>query len=356
MKIAYIGRDILSIHKSALSWYFRSLPVLGALLLALPALICSCHHDGLMPDTEDQTDDGKTVMTKVMLDDEDLQVGGLDIFTFEDGELQILDSYQRIDDIEGEQIQIASRRGDRLLFACANGQWEREDWMYVNSYESMTAVRAFLENESQMFPLMTGTCRFTAGDRQDILLELERISAEVVLRSVICDFSGKSYEEEGIQDIKIYLINVNAQCCLEPADTVMPERIMNMGGISDSDMSLMNDTSLLVQECEDLQSGIMMEPDIRLRCYPNSCPEESPGSPYTRLTLEGKIQGETWYWSVDVGRDDGGCGVERNTRYVYDLVITGKGTKDPDVPSRKEDISIEMEVKQWKEKDYSVLF
>ena len=84
-------------------------------------------------------------------------------------------------------------------------------------------------------------------------------------------------------------------------------------------------------------------------CFHNYCKEESPGSPFTRLVVEGKIQGEKYYWPLTVNRTADGEGVRNNTRHVFDLTIRRKGSLTPD-----EDIFIEnsetiLEVEQWKE-------
>ena len=355
---ADIGREILlQFNKSAHSFYInKSLPILGVITAMLPAL-CSCRKE-MTDDNFDETTEAETdvVETKIGLGSGNCSINTLDLFTFEDGEIQTLDSYQRIDGYEGNEAYIASRHGDRILFVCANGQWSRSDWMYVNSYESIASFRASLENEMRQYPLMTGTHGFTAGDMQKAEVELERVTSEVILRSVTCDFSGKSYEDEGIRDMKAYLINVNAQCGLEADGTVMPERIINMGGLSSFDMEAMTEPDLLYRRYGDIDSGETVYPDIRLRCYPNTCTEESPGSPFTRLTLEGNIYGESCYWSVNVGRDDTDIGIERNCIYTYDIIITGKGTKNPDLTVRKADMTIALEVKKWTEKEYSVCF
>ena len=81
------------------------------------------------------------------------------------------------------------------------------------------------------------------------------------------------------------------------------------------------------------------------------------GSPFTRLVIEGKIQGETWYWPIDINRDEAGVGIERNSRYVFDIILRSKGTKDPDTPASPEMTEIKFETRKWKEKDgYHVEF
>ena len=79
--------------------------------------------------------------------------------------------------------------------------------------------------------------------------------------------------------------------------------------------------------------------------------------------IEGKIQGETWYWPIDINRgwvgSEGGpgvgsgvCpGVESNRRYVFDVTIRGKGTKDPDTPVTAAMAETVLKAQTWKEKE-----
>jgi hypothetical protein len=73
--------------------------------------------------------------------------------------------------------------------------------------------------------------------------------------------------------------------------------------------------------------------------------------------IEGKIQDETWYWSLDINRSESGDGIRPNMRYIFDITIRSKGTKDPNITITPEMTDITFEVEQWKEKEaYCVSF
>ena len=42
-------------------------------------------------------------------------------------------------------------------------------------------------------------------------------------------------------------------------------------------------------------------------------------------------------------------GIGRNCRYIFDLTIRRKGTSDPDIPVRHEDIVTTLEITPWEE-------
>ena len=189
-----------------------------------------------------------------------------------------------------------------------------------------------------------------------------------MLRSVSCDFSGKPYAGEQITDARVYLTNLNATCSLMPGEKETIERIINHKGLIQEDIKALKDSTLVVKHIGDF-GQVCIHPSASLMCYPNTSREESLGTPMTRLVIEGKIQGETWYWPLDINRngadgvgadDSGGVtdyGVGRNCRYVFDVTITGKGTKDPDRPVTREMAETIFKIEQWNEKEeYSVAF
>lgn len=351
---AYIGRASGSIHKSALSCYIKSLLILSAMIF--PALICGCNMTESTIETSDDTSFPK-VKSVMMTDSRPRSLNALDVFVFEDNALQSLDSYQRIDMPEDCCVEVASREGAKMMFVCGNGQWTREDWMKVNSYGAINEFRAEFSEESQMFPLMTGECRFIAEGTQTVWVELEPLASDITLRSISCDFKGKGYENEEITEVKVYLININSACRLLTDGIIMPEGIMNMGRLDDNDMKSLAEPEMVCRDCPSLRSGMSVNPSISLKCYPNSGKEESPGSPFTRLVIEGMLKGEKRYWPINIGRhkDTVEEGVGRNCSYIYDVTITGKGSGNPDIPVEADEMVISMEVKQWKEREEHVI-
>jgi hypothetical protein len=87
--------------------------------------------------------------------------------------------------------------------------------------------------------------------------------------------------------------------------------------------------------------------------------EEGPGSPFTRLVIQGVLDGEVWYWPIDINRGEGRSpeGIAGNCSYSFDIKLTRKGSADPDTAIKTESATIIMEVEKWEEKEeYSVAF
>lgn len=281
------------------------------------------------------------------------EIATLDILVFRDDELKLLDCYQRIEDTGKWDRNVTSGTGRRIISICANGQLECDEWAWVRSRQTLDKITASLELERRDNPLMSGEAAITMNaERKDITeISIYPLVSEIYLRSICCDFRGKPYSGEKIHDVKVYLTNVNAECGLLEDGMIYPKRIINPGRLCQEDVRLFSETSLIVQEIPQDIGTSWIYPDIRLWCYPGNIEEESPGTPYTRLVIEGKISGKTFYWPVNINREEGGSGIGRNQRYIYDIKITRKGSDDPDRPVNTEDLDISFEIKTWEEKE-----
>jgi hypothetical protein len=284
----------------------------------------------------------------------------LDMLVFRNDRLQYLECWQRAPFPGSGEIAVASMTGEKVLMACCGLESTPEDWMWVSSISSLDDAWSALEKESRGSPVMSGSCGFHAGKdmKQRTELSLRRISAEIYLRSLKCNFKGKPYEGEKLSDIHVYLTNVNASCRIWN-DPGIATRIINQGRLIEEDVARFKDQSLIYQiiEGEVGVNGIMT--DVRLRCYPNTASQESLGCPFTRLVIQGKLDGDVWYWPIDINRGDD-ClseGIESNCTYAFDIVLTRKGSADPDTSIKTESATIMMEVEKWEEKEeYSVAF
>lgn len=336
-----------------------STPVLGKLtIIPLLPVLWSCSDIGQMPcPANDPTKEIPLEIAAVKSPAQNLNT--LDLFTFNDDRLARFDAYLRTEGNIEDTVRMMSGRGEKIIFACANSQRDRYDWADISSLSSLEKINAYLEKERRNALLMTAVDRTRAGSGEPCWLILRPLVCEVLLRSVRCDFTDKAYEGAEIEDASVYLTNVNAQCSLTAEGTVMPARVMNLGALSMEDIAEFHDPDLIYRKIDEDIGKEASETGISLLCYPNSAIEESPGSPFTRLVIEGCIEGERFWWPIDINRDGSvqNPGLHRNCSYVFDIVIRRKGSRDPDTPIETNDIDIKMHIEPWMEKEgYSVSF
>lgn len=350
------SRDIRTQHSikndclSLIPWNHFSSQFLWVLLTLVPAFLYGC--SGVTPSVNVYSDSTETAIC-ISGSCTTSEGNTLDVFTFEDDRLKRMDSYQRIENFEGDTAYISSTGGDKIFFICADSQKNRYGWAEVSSYSSLKDIYVELEKEIPGHLTKTGEFRACAGG-QSAGISLRPLASTVRLDMIGSDFSGTPYADKTIEDVKVYLTNISASYPLVQEDNPKAVRIINTGMLNLHDVKRFAYKDNIVKEIQEDIGRTTIYPDINLLCYPNRGKDEGPGSPVTRLVIEGKIGGETYYWPINVGN---GQGVERGCRYVYDLFIRRKGVTDPDIPIDIESIDINLKVKPWKEKEgYGVRF
>lgn len=279
--------------------------------------------------------------------------GTLDVFTFNDDRLMALDSYQHWEQTAGNDIGIRTQNGKKRVFICANGQRSRQDWAGVNSASSLDGIQVDLRNERRQAPCMTGTADIETGSSETFHVGMRRIASEIKVNSLRCDFKGKSYEGEALTDIRIYLTNVNVRCGITEDGAVMPAEIINAAGADYDDIAEFEEPDMIIKE---LQGSIGAEGRLvgaGLWCYPNASRNAGPGTPFTRLVIEGTLEGETYWWPIEINREKDARepGIYRNRQYLFDICLTRKGSSDPDTVIETDAAEIKMSIRPWEEKE-----
>lgn len=322
------------------------------LLTLFPALISACtgHAYDTAMETEPDTMEEHTFTISKSIDYETVKC--LDVFVFNDDAYGRLDSYQRcpVDPSGDYRITVASTKGSKRIVMVANSGKGREYWTSINSYEALSQVQASLYEEDIAYPTMYGETVFNTGDDIGHVMTLKPLVSEIHLRSIRCDFTGREYRQEKLTDVQVYLINVNTGCRLLQEYDFLPSSTANTGDLNRNDLDMFSHPELVYKELGADVGREIFDSSIRLYCYPNESREETPGTPFTRLVIKGKIGDETWYYPIEINRDKENGGIGRNCRYAYDLTILRTGSKSPDLPVSDETITINSKISPWYER------
>ena len=362
MKMKGISREIALEHSDTLrrSAIPNRATLNYLLFLIFPASLCGCDFPELKgnapvtPEYSAENECGTSVKTSISING---KAENLDIFTFDNDRMERLDSYQRFEKEDLRICDIATRTGEKTMVIIANSNTDKYDWIDINCRKALEKRIFNLEEESIAHPVMTAEQQFKAGSTCQV--QLTPLGGEVVLRSLRCDFSDRTYEGEKLRDIKVYLTNINASCGIQTDIDKYPSRIINAGRLDLNDLERFMHPEMIYAEIDNPVGTARVYPDIRFKTYPNSCPEESVGSPYTKLVIEGRIRDNTYYYPIPINRkrDADEPGIRRNRCYIYDITITRTGLTDPDGSIEGLELDINLEVKEWKEKDwYDVRF
>lgn len=315
--------------------------------LFIPALFFSCIK--IKSDADDGSKGQVETIVKTKINSLD-NIEVLDAFIFEPSGK--LDCYQRIIS-PGSSCEIASSSGSKQIFLVANSKYDRDEWAKIRNLSTLKDIYVELETERHDSPVMTRLLNITAGDQVNI--SLLPLRSEVRLNSIRCDFSNEAYYNEILTDVKIYLTNVNANCSLVTNEQSSSSRFINTGMLDIGYLSLFEEQDMVMQSIDIDIGNVTTKIQRSLFCYANQPIEESVGSPMTKLVIEGKIGGHTYYYPIKINPQGGG--IARGCRYNFDIVLTRTGVTDPDGELNEEDIEINMEVEEWKEKNgYIVSF
>src|SRR5574344_591195 len=279
----------------------------------------------------------------------------LDLFFFNDDTLRRLDSYQKFDNISLNSVEGGSRKGNKIVVAVANYPGEFK-WENSYSYNKLRSVLCNLADEDPSSPIMSGESHVQCGYVNNCQLTLEPLLAQIHINSICCDFHNRPYSADILENVKLYLTNVNSKCEMLRQDEFKPIDILNNGRLNEAQVSKLAFPEMIYQELETAVGENVISPNINLYCYPNDTEEEGLGSPYTRLVIEGEIGGTTYYYPININEDgfgyaEGGKGINRDIRYSLDITITRKGSTDPDIPVETGTADIVCSILRWDEKD-----
>lgn len=301
---------------------------------------------------------------------EDCGTADLHIFTYNDDPLKRLDAYQHYTDPDPANIKISSRSGRKTVLLCANSQRDSFSWQEIQSLYHLDRLSFPLENEDPERPLSSGLLHLEAGEqRKGLRHELTPFLSRIELHTLRVDFSGTSYRGSPLTDIKIYLTNVNGEVTLLEKDFSRPVRYMNHRKLDQDGLQRFKHPEMLFQKIGNIPDLRTCWPQVSLHCFPNTCATEDMGTSFTRLVIEGKINGKTYYYPIPIGRrlsrvpfpraatDKEPPGIQRNCRYVYEVTIRRTGSTDPDTPVDFGTVETALNIEPWKEKPaYSISF
>ena len=268
----------------------------------------------------------------------------LDLLFFQEEPLERLDAYQHYGTVSDSRVEGTSSTAARRVVAFSNCPDDIYAWSGIRSCASLSGNAFLLENERPSSPMMVGTASLPEGSTRSCRVTLRPMLARITLRSVACDFTGRSYAGEKLTDVRAYLTYANREC--HPLDTAdRPASWLNAGRLNEAETAGLAHPELVFAQVGDALGG-RIYPKLDFYCYPNPSDGTVFGQPVTRLVLEGKLRGTTYYYPIDLP------GLQADVQYTLDITLTRTGTSDPDIPAVSGTILLESDVMDWDERDW----
>lgn len=316
------------------------------ILLLIPSFCISCSREITEYESAEGLHKCFLAFTKVQAPVEDYLT---DIFIYDNDERMGLDSYESGGRLS-EKMDIVCGKGEKRLVIVASHTDSDTPlkgnalWKDTGTYSAIKKRVYSIKDENPSAPVLRGVTDSNGDCHICLKTNLNRIS----IKSIGKDFSGLPFESSDIEDISIYLINVAELYPLLGGDTeTRITSYINKGRLREDDLKDMRHPEML-----HLSTGLnidrkMTELDAELYCFPNHCEQEDAGNVFTRLVIEGTVDGIRWYWPLDLHFDKEETGNNRE----LDILITGTGSTDPDIPVSSIQASIRTNITEWEKKD-----
>ena len=251
----------------------------------------------------------------------------LDLFVFNDDEIGALDAYTRSYAYSPASVTVHSASGDKRLVVIANHTFPDDIVAQIYSYEDLRRTVVSFTDDHPSFPVMSGETPFTAEAGGACSITLEPLMSSIEIRAL----RVKMDDGQTLKDVRVYLTGVGNRAELLRQGGFLPSETLNNGSLSETDLGRLAYSGMVYKYLGSGRTGGGSYGSAVLYCYPNEAPEESFASPYTRLVVEGTLDGQTVYYPIPINRSAAGDaqGIGRNCRYVFDLTLTRPGTESP---------------------------
>ncbi len=285
------------------------------------------------------------------------KVNMLELFVFRaDGEdAGVLDAYKKLSAeelVSLSGIEMRTTTGKKVIYAVANSH--DEDWSSVKSLSDFQKMMASLQKEDEEDLVMVGSVEETLKVTTSVTISVSRLVAKINLKVVRTDFSGTPYEGMPLENVKVYLTNVRGSKSYASGDEGTSPLILNSKGLSAGDVSGCKNGKILYAELPDDVDNVSRDFDCRFYCYENMIGAESNDAKFTRLVIEGELNGKKYYYPININREGFGYssdsdhyGIRRNTSYYLDVTICRPGSTDPDEVLEYGTLTASVNVKDW---------
>ena len=324
---------------------FPTTTLFFSLLAFLPAFFSACSTEPSIP----EEDGVRTFSVKAGLTASPSLYPAefsLDLYIFNDDLLGRLDSHIHFEN-PGGTLAVSSRKGRKRAVALANAGGRTLEWGEIGSFHNLGTALVRLRDEDVRNPLLCASASFEAGGGDEVFaLDMQPLCSRIKLSSISCDFSQTPYSGKELTEVRAYLTNVNTAATVLPGLWESGVEMVNAGGWSDGDSALTPLRSMLLHEFSTPIGTEKVYPGKYFYCYPNKAGEGK--TLRTKLVIEGKIDGLTYYYPIAIP-PEGGIG--RGEDYTVSLTLTRLGCHDPDASLSEGTAEATVSISPWRERE-----
>ncbi len=262
----------------------------------------------------------------VQADDNNIQTLEIFIFRINEGQPDdgMLDGYRKFTAAEiGNltNLEVVSTTGKKIIYAVANSH--RANWKDINTRVLFEQQTALLQQDNVRDFIMTGSTEAELQLASTVAFPIRRLVSRIQVSSIKTAFAGTPYEGMSLTGVKAYLTNVQAEklVCNGNGDNT---KVLSPNGYVEADAQGCIMPGMIYDDLgTDIGDSGYATPHY-FYCYGNTFTEEDDSRKFTRVIIEGKLNGVTYYYPIAIE------GVERNSCYSVDVTIKRPGSLTPD--------------------------
>ena len=276
---------------------------------------------------------------------DDNNINTLEIFVFrvnegaaDDG---LMDGYKKFtaQDLKNlSTLTVKTTTGKKMVYAVANSH--KADWSDGITRNEFEQQMAYLQNDDVRNFIMFAGKEVTIHLESTISMALTRMVSRVKLNSLKVSFAGTPNEGVPLENVKAYLTNVQAQkLLLDGSGTNL--KVLNSKKYVAEDMTGFAMQGMLYDELAESISETTHSTPHYFYCYENNLSEETDTDRFTKLVIEGTLNGITYYYPVPI-KD-----LKRNSCYSIDVRIYRPGSLDPETAVEVGALDMRLNIQSW---------
>lgn len=226
-------------------------------------------------------------------------------------------------------VSLTCKNGEKHLVALVNTHTLND----VKTLDDLSNRKVDLKDMSEANEVMVGCIFDTLRVNKNVHLTVDRLAAMVVINKLAVNFVSQQYFQKPVTIKAIYLTNVAGERCYM---TDTPTTFWyNEGGY--------DPLTCPAVICDELEDEVIIsgaQPSYNAHyfyCYPNG--QEKP----TRLVVETEIDGETFYYPINIGT------ILPGNKYICSLNIKHLGSYSPEVLVEEGTVTATFAVSSWNE-------
>ncbi|NTV18400.1 MAG: hypothetical protein HGA83_03120 [Bacteroidales bacterium] len=232
-----------------------------------------------------------------------------------------------------KNISIKTTMGQKNIYILANPHNEEGFGGVLDEEDFMALQTSLLKEEPGYFTMFGNSMNFSVGENSVADIRMERFISKIVLNSLKTECTGGPFEGLALKDVRVYLLNIVAKKKAYDGSEAYPLSVLNLGSNIPAGYLGAAIKNMVYDSIPQDIGDVVYNTKHHFYAYSNTTDVENSYIKYTKLVIEGTLNGTKYYYPIPVNKTGYGAsdnkGILRNTVYKMDVVIKNAGSLSP---------------------------